>query len=67
MIFQLLLTPLNVVRQTGGAVIGAGDTVVNSVPQGVNFVGDATVTGEFGCRIFHGTYDREKIEPSNSV
>ena len=43
------------------AVISSGDTVINSVPKRVNFVGDATVTGEFGCRIFHGTYDTEKI------
>ena len=42
---EVLLTPLNLVRTTGGTIINTGDTVVTSVPQGINTLGNTVVTG----------------------
>ena len=39
------MTPLNLARQTGGAVIATGGNVVHSVPQGIDVLGDSAVTG----------------------
>merc|ERR1711913_76212 len=42
---EVLLTPFNLVRNTGNTALQTGQQLVNSVPQAVNVVSDAAVSG----------------------
>merc|ERR1719379_2129818 len=42
---EVLLTPFNIVRDTGNTVLSTGQQVVNSVPEAVNVVSDTAVDG----------------------
>merc|ERR1719336_1773447 len=42
---EVLLTPFNLVRNTGNTALQTGQRLVNSVPSAVNVVSDAAVNG----------------------